>query len=158
MEPVFDGQTDAPVRIGELTIRSHFWQETLESEGAEVLGVFRGTYRDGWPVLTEHPYGKGSALYLGTAPAPEDASALLRWLLERCGVSLPPVEMTYGLSVVTRLSETERYVFVFNSLPREQVCRLTRPLEADYGIGEVRGQTLRLPAKGFQILHERREG
>ena len=158
MEPVFDGQTDAPVRIGELTIRSHFWQETLESEGAEVLGVFRGTYRDGWPVLTEHPYGKGSALYLGTAPAPEDAPALLRWLLERCGVSLPPVEMAYGLSVVTRFSETERYIFVFNSLPREQVCRLTRSLEADYGIGEVRGQTLRLPAKGFQILHERREG
>ena len=158
MEPVFDGQTDAPVRIGELTIRSHFWQETLESEGAEVLGVFRGTYRDGWPVLTEHPYGKGSALYLGTAPAPEDAPALLRWLLERCGVSLPPVEMAYGLSVVTRFSETERYIFVFNSLPREQVCRLTRSLEADYGIGELAGQTLRLPAKGFQILHERREG
>ena len=158
MEPVFDGQTDAPVRIGELTIRSLFWQETLESEGAEVLGVFRGTYRDGWPVLTEHPYGKGSALYLGTAPAPEDAPALLRWLLERCGVSLPPVEMAYGLSVVTRFSETERYIFVFNSLPREQVCRLTRSLEADYGIGELAGQTLRLPAKGFQILHERREG
>ena len=56
------------------------------------------------------------------------------------------------------LDKKKRYVFVFNSLPREQVCRLTRPLEADYGIGELAGQTLRLPAKGFQILHERREG
>ena len=101
-------------------------------------------------MLTEHPLWKGrSALYLGTAPAPEDAPALLRWLLERCGVSLPPVEMAYGLSVVTRFSETERYIFVFNSLPREQVCRLTRSLEADYGIGELAGQTLRLPAKGL---------
>ena len=154
MEPVFDGQTDAPVQIEDVTIRSHFWQETLESEGAAVLGTFRGTYRDGKPVLTENPYGKGRALYLGTAPAPEDAPALLKWLLNRCAVQLPPVQMDYGLSVVTRLSENERYYFVFNSLPQEQVCRLNRPLEADYGTGEVSERLLRLPAKGFQILHE----
>ena len=119
-----------------------------------MLGTFRGTFRDGKPVLTENPYGKGRALYLGTAPAPEDAPALLKWLLNRCGVQLPPVRMAYGLSVVTRLSENERYYFVFNSLPQEQVCRLNRPLEADYGTGEVSERLLRLPAKGFQILHE----
>ena len=62
--------------------------------------------------------------------------------------------MTCGLSVVTRLSENERYYFVFNSLPEEQVCRLSRPLEADYGTGEMGDGLLRLPAKGFQILHE----
>ena len=69
-------------------------------------------------------------------------------------IPLPPVRMAYGLSVVTRLSENERYYFVFNSLPQEQVCRLNRPLEADYGTGEVSERLLRLPAKGFQILHE----
>ena len=110
--------------------------------------MFNDIYRGKRVLVTGHSGFKGSwlTMWLGRLGA------------ELCGVSLPPVEMAYGLSVVTRFSETERYIFVFNSLPREQVCRLIRPLEADYGIGELAGQTLRLPAKGFQILHERREG
>jgi len=153
VEPVFAGSTEASVQAGELTFTSRYWQETLELQGAEAVGVFADTYRKGLPVITRNQYGKGCAYYIGTAPREEDAPAFFRWLADCTGVVSAPVSGPYGFDLVTRESEEGKYYFVFNSLEEPLTARLDKPL-FNCWTEEMVEKELVLPAKGFTLLKE----
>ncbi|MFI6348908.1 beta-galactosidase [Streptomyces sp. NPDC050560] len=67
------------------------WAEVIRLEGAEAVD----TFDDGSPAVTRHPYGEGTAWYLGTRPEPEAMRALMDRVREEAEVhpvlpGLPP--------------------------------------------------------------------
>ena len=48
-----------------------YWAETLEPNGAEMIGVYADTFREGTGVISRNSYGNGVAYYLGTGVEPQ---------------------------------------------------------------------------------------
>ena len=68
-----------------------YWVETLAPDKAAPLA----TYATGEAALVDNRIGRGHVVTLGWYPAPEQATALLRWLLDAAGVA-PGLEPPAG--------------------------------------------------------------
>lgn len=115
VEPVFVGKTKTVIAMGDVSIQSHIWQETLETHDAQTIGVFSDTYRKGQSVITCKKNGNGNAYYLGTVPTEDGAHEFYGWLLQQCNVVFAPIEMHPGIEIVVRQSDDMVYYFIFNS-------------------------------------------
>ena len=93
------------------------WADVIDLEGATALATFTGNFYAGRPAITEHTFGRGRAIYIGTRLAPDTMGALLGRLSAAGGVT-PPVSAPPGVEVVRRRTEDGRTLwFVLNHRP-----------------------------------------
>ncbi len=102
------------------------WADVIDLEGATALATFTGNFYAGRPAITEHAFGSGRAIYIGTRLGQEAMGALLGRLCAAAGV-MPPVSAPPGVEVVRRRTEDGRTLwFVLNHRP--ELVTVTLPV------------------------------
>lgn len=102
------------------------WADVIDLEGATALATFSGNFYAGRPAITEHAFGRGRALYLGTRLAQEAMGAFLVRICAETGV-MPPVSAPPGVEVVRRRTDDGRNLwFVLNHRP--ELVTVTLPV------------------------------
>lgn len=102
------------------------WADVIDLEGATALATFIGNFYAGRAAITEHTYGRGRAIYLGTRLAPEAMGALLGQICAGVGV-MPTASAPPGVEVVRRRTDDGRTLwFVLNHRP--ELTAVTLPV------------------------------
>jgi beta-galactosidase len=95
--------------------QAHTWADVIHLEGAQALARFSDGFAAGQPAVTEHRFGRGRALYIGT----QLHAAGLDWALERtlgvAGVDLTPQQP--GVECVVAGSGEAQVTFWLNHNP-----------------------------------------
>ncbi len=127
------------------------WADVIDLEGAQPLAVFTADFYAGQPAVTEHAYGRGRAVYIGTRLEIPIMAGLLGRLCAEAGVQAP-LAAPEGVEVVARSGgDGGRYLFVLNH--RNEAVRLPLPAPMrDLLSGEEATETLRLPPYGAAVL------
>lgn len=129
------------------------WMELLRpGQGTEVLSAYDHYAYQGYAAATLHPFGRGSAAYLGTLFDQEALESLLLRLLPGFGVEVPairwPVVVKEGIN---GLGCTVRYYLNYSAGSAE----LPAPADCTELLAELplaQGDTFRLPPWGAAIL------
>jgi beta-galactosidase len=127
------------------------WADMLRLEGAQPLASFTGDYYAGQAAVTEHRFGQGRAVYVGTQAEERFTGALLAQLAADAGVRAP-IDAPQGVEAVYREKDGRRFLFLLNhnaksvqvSLPTGKLCDLLTQ-------GEFSG-TIELEPYGVAIL------
>ncbi|SCK56572.1 beta-galactosidase [Streptomyces sp. WMMB 322] len=97
--------------------RAGLWSERIRADGAETVLSFAadasGGPVPGGPAVTRHPYGRGSAWYIATAPEEGTLRDLLRGIAGNAGVS-PAANVPIGVEAVRRHGCGTTYLFLIN--------------------------------------------
>jgi beta-galactosidase len=129
------------------------WADVIDLEGAQALATFTGDFYAGKPAVTEHAYGHGRAIYIGTRLASSDLAGLLGRLCAEAGVHAP-LAVPQGVEVVARRGgDAQRYLFVLNHRPELVAIPLPTPMR-DLLSGDAPTMELSLDAYGAAILTE----
>lgn len=118
-------------------------------EGTNILARYGSSYYAGEAALTEHHYGKGRVLHLGSAFSRD----MVKQLLEYSGVLEPfrmYIEAPEGVEAVLRRQGCRQFLFVLNFQSFEQVIMLKRPAKLLYTGKEAHGDII-LPAFGTAV-------
>lgn len=131
VEPVFD-ETVSRIKI-ELGTKSlmgtnRAWTEVLKLTGAEAVGFYTDTFRNGAAVVSRNSYGAGVAYYLGTSIDSQPLATFFREVLIRETATAIPFEPTDGVEIIPHQSAEGRVYCLFNFTTRE----VTIPLTATY--------------------------
>jgi beta-galactosidase len=129
------------------------WADVIDLEGAHALGTFTGDFYAGRPAITEHAYGHGRAIYIGTRLGPEAMGGLLGRVCAEAGVH-SPLAAPAGVEVVARSGgDGERYLFVLNHRGEPVSIPLPKPMRDLLGGGPLSGE-LSLDPYGAAVLVE----
>jgi len=150
VEPVFEN-TVSKFLIDGKEYETLYWQEFLELEGAECYSRVTDTFRANTPIITKNAYGDGDAYYVGTALSKESAQAFFKELFQEYHIEQAPIETPEGINIVTRVNDTEKYYFVFNSKNEPLTLSLFASLK-DALTGKPVGPMITVAPKGFSIL------
>ena len=118
-------------------------------EGTEVLAAYGNSYYAGRAALTEHRFGKGRVLHLGSTFTRDT----VRRLLAYAGVLEPfqkYIQAPEGVEVVLRRKGDRQFLFVLNFQPAEQLITLKQPAALLYTGQQVEGQ-ITLPPFGTAV-------
>lgn len=110
-------------------------------EGARVLAAYGNSYYAGKAALTEHRYGKGRVLHLGST----FTRGTVKRLLDYTGVLepfQPWIKAPEGVEVVLRQKGDRRFLFVLNFQSTQQTVILTTQATLLYTGQKVRGKVL----------------
>jgi beta-galactosidase len=130
-------------------IREHL----LPKGGAQTAGVNRGGHMEGWPALTFRAHGKGVVWYLGTLPAAEGWTILLRnIMLPLAGVTLRE-DIPAGVEVVRRSGSGRTLNFFLNHTASPQQIPINKKA-ADLISGRTVSENLKLAPYGVAILKD----
>ena len=92
---------------------STIWADVIRPDGATAIARFSdATYPDG-PAVTEHRFGRGAALYVGTVPDRAGTRWLVRRAVKAAGLADPPMLPTC-IEAVRRTSGDGSWLFVLN--------------------------------------------
>ena len=127
------------------------WADVIDLEGASALATFTGNFYAGRAAITEHAFGRGRAIYIGTRLAPEAMAALLVRICAAAGVR-PPANVPAGVEIVRRQTEDGRILwFVLNHRP--ELVTVTLPLAGtDVLTGAAVAGAVVLEAYGVSIV------
>lgn len=102
------------------------WADVIDLEGASALATFADNFYAGRPAITEHAFGQGRALYLGTRLSQEAMGAFLVRICVETGAVIP-VDAPPGVEIVRRRTEDGRTLwFVLNHRP--ELAAVTLPV------------------------------
>lgn len=156
VEPVVE-RTAATIALdtGAGTVRggNKYWAETLEPNGAELIGTYADTFREGLGVISRNSYGSGTAYYLGTGLAPELLAELLKLALQDGSVSRVPFAVPEGVEVLARKYDQRNLYCVFNFRTESTAVELGQNF-FDVLQGSPVGERVVLPPKGYLFLLE----
>lgn len=119
-------------------------------ENTKVLARYTNNYFAGEPALTEHPYGKGRVLHLGTTFTRENTGMLLRYLKIQepfANYIKAPEEVELAMQE----NKGRRFLFVLNYAKHENTITLMAPLKLMYTGETQREGTVTLPAYGTAV-------
>jgi beta-galactosidase len=119
-------------------------------EGATPLATFGQDYYAGYPAITRHQFGAGTAYYVATQLDDEALGQFIGVIAETAGI-MPALSAPPGVEVATRQSEHATYLFVINHLATTQHIALPTPM-TDILTSERHSGHLQLPPKGVAIL------
>jgi beta-galactosidase len=131
------------------------WLESLEPQGAEVVGRFRDTYRAGEAVATRHRFGKGTAWYLGTWLDEEPLTRVLEHVALKAGATAAPFALGTGTEAVHRHGEAGDLWFLFNYREQPSTVGCTGAFE-DLLTGRIVSGSVELAPKEVLALRPRR--
>lgn len=110
--------------------------DLVKLEGAEALLVYEKDFYRGYPALTRNSYGKGTAYYVCADAGQDFYDDFLRKAAHDAGMKpLVAGEITEGLEVTSRESETHEYVFLQNFC--QEPVRLDHRLLSDLERGTL---------------------
>mgnify|MGYP005747678709 FL=1 len=96
--------------------------ELLQPQGAQVLAFYEHPAWKEYAAVTEHSYGKGSAVYVGCKTTDAFLSRILRYCAEKAGISLE--ENTYPVIVRKGTNSMgEKICYYLNYSPEIQQVR-----------------------------------
>ncbi len=156
LEPYMSNHLVVPKRgdVPAGTYACDVWCDLLHLEGAAALATYGEDFYAGRPAVTEHLYGRGRALYVGTRPEPAFLTAILARLLDDTGVR-PPLEAPDGVEVTRREDQRGAFLFVLNHTDHPAALPLTGPYR-DLLTGCLHeNDLLELEPCGVAILAER---
>jgi beta-galactosidase len=100
------------------------WCDLIEPDKAERLASYaEGAYEDR-VAISRHPFGKGTAYYIGTEPNPSLLSHILSELVQSASVPPGPI-LPEGIEMTCRQAGDERYIFLFNGCGEERSVPLS---------------------------------
>jgi beta-galactosidase len=109
-----------------LTFDCSIWADVVRVEGARPLATFESDFYAGLPAVTQHGFGKGSAIYMATMP--DDAG--LAWVVgkacEAAGVG-PTAGASSLVEIVRRQDGQRSWLFVLNHSDEAVEIPLDRP-------------------------------
>lgn len=102
-----------PVEAAGRSFNAELWWDVADLKGATAWALGRGAGHQGEPAITRHPYGEGTAWYIGTSPDAALMGSLCDVLraeaeVESLGQSVPGVELA------RRRAEKTDFLFVLN--------------------------------------------
>ncbi len=99
------------------------WCDIIELKGANQIAEYStGFYRQ-TPAITENPYGKGTAWYIGTEPGEDLMEDIMTYMIGVCGIRTLGTAAD-GVEMMTRESDDKVWLFVINHTGDEQVYHL----------------------------------
>ena len=91
------------------------WAEEIDLEGAQPVLRFADGTLAGWPAVTRHQFGNGTAWYLGTAPDEPTFRSLMGEVRRESGVTAQLPDAPRGVQVRTlRSARGQRHLVVLN--------------------------------------------
>jgi beta-galactosidase len=127
------------------------WTEWLHLAGARAIASYVDGPLPGIPAVTEHRYGKGTAIYVATRLNAAATSAVVARCLQHAGIE-PVAKTEPGVEVVRRHSDTRSWLFVLNHTDRPTEVAAT-------GCELIRDEdcsgTISVPARGVAVVRER---
>lgn len=128
------------------------WSELLEGS-AKIKAVYTQDYKAGSGVISQNPYGSGSAWYMGTMPEEEIFTALLDEVCREAGVRRTEIAAPPECEVVRRELDGKAIYYLFNFSARK--CRASwSGTLTDALTGERYTGGADIPADGFIVLKE----
>lgn len=118
-------------------------------EGTRILARYDNHYFRGEAALTEHAFGKGRVLHLGTTFTRENVKMLLTYL----GIVEPfadVIDAPEEVELAVQEKEGRRYLFVLNYADREETVTLKRKARLMY-TGDMVTGAVTLPAYGTAV-------
>ncbi|MCR4887297.1 MAG: beta-galactosidase [Clostridiales bacterium] len=148
---VWDEETDA-LDEGQ---RNHFtWRgkryETkdfcalIHPEGAKKLAEYEEHFYRGYPVLTENALGKGKAYYIAARTGMDFLRDFYAALIQQAGIAPLIPDLPRGFLCAERTGNKGRFLFVMNTVPRENAVSLPDCRDAETGEA-VKGETAFAP-------------
>lgn len=131
----------------------HEWAELVHPDpDTKVLAVYENDFYAGMPVVTSHPFGKGTCLYVA---ARTSESFLKEFYLKACArAGLWPIvdQLPFGVGATERIGEEgEKYVFLLSYVPSKS--RLTvRGRYTDVETGEAVAGEVELEPRQVRVL------
>ncbi|MBS7316602.1 MAG: beta-galactosidase [Clostridiaceae bacterium] len=118
-------------------------------EGTRVLATYGSSYYAGAAALTEHAYGKGRVLHLGSTFSRANAKQLLAYLgiLEPFAAQITAPE---GVEIVLREKDGKQFLFVLNFQPEAQTVTLHQEMTQLYD-GTTAAGDVTLPPFGTAV-------
>ncbi len=99
------------------------WCDVIRLEGAEVLAVFGENWYKGKPAVTQHSFGKGEAIYIGTEPERGYLADLLMDLASHKGIEAP-IDTPPNVEVTQREKNDKKNLFIMNHNEEEVTLKL----------------------------------
>lgn len=135
------------------TYECGFLCDLIRAEGAEVLGTYGGDFYEGIPCMTEHSYGKGKAVYLGTKPEKKLVAEILRHYCEEKEVK-PVLQTEAGVEAVLREKGERQFLFLLNH--RDEKAKIKLNGRYKNLLTEAELDTVELPVFGYAVLERQR--
>ena len=151
---------DQVVTYGSVEEPSSYWADLIETDGADVLGVYSRDYYAGVPAITRNAYETGVAYYIGTQLGARITERFIDDLLESSGVARG-LDTPDGVEAVVRHGsegdQAQEILFLLNHTDQAQIIPrpdswmpLLLPDGADLEKGS--SEDLVLPAFGIALF------
>lgn len=128
-----------------------YWTETLEENGAEIIGVYEDTFRKGIGVISKNSYGHGKAYYLGTGLVSDLLSEFLKVIVQDGQVTQVPFQIEDGVEIIVRKYKGKKVYCIFNFLKKKVYIKLDATF-TDILNEQVVNQTIEIEPKGYVFL------
>ncbi|MGP3775301.1 beta-galactosidase [Streptomyces sp. SDT5-1] len=138
---------------GELSGSADLWSEDIGLEGAEAVARFEDGELAGRPAVTRHPYGEGTAWYVGTRLEPAALRALLDRVREEAGVTPVLPDLPAQVQATVREGASGRFLFLLNHGKDEATVPLPTPMRDRLAPGSAATPRITLPPYGVAVLH-----
>ena len=123
-------EEDVYAMIGDEKMETPVFNDVLiPLEGTRVLATYANSYFAGEGALTEHLYGKGKVLHLGSAFSRNNTKQIFDYL----GITEPfadMIEAPSDVQVILREKEGRKYLFVLNYMPEERTIVLKNKMRS----------------------------
>jgi beta-galactosidase len=136
---------------GDLVGSATTWTEEVDLEGAEAVWQFADGELAGWPAVTRHRFGAGTAWYVATAPDEPTFRRLLDSVRTANGIEplLPGTPTGVQVRALRSLDGTH-YLVLLNHAPEPVTINLPQPM-VDVVSGDQRS-VLSMSARGVAVL------
>lgn len=103
------------------------YQTRVAIETAEIIGVYKHDFYAGKAAITVNTYGKGAAYFIGARTEAAFLHQFYTPLIEQLHLENPYIDLSSpAVSVQSRITETDEYVFVLNFSEQPAEIRLTK--------------------------------
>ena len=132
------------------------WMELVQPQGATVLASYDHYNWKRYAAVTEHPFGKGMATYIGCKFPEEALKALFTRILKRAGLYTAEQEVAFPVQIKhAKTAAGNRVVFYYNYSETEQT--VAAAFTGTELTGEARveaGESLTLKPWNFLVVEE----
>ena len=141
---------------GPLECGAFWWMDALRPTGATVLGTHASEYLAGQPAVTDHTYGAGHALYVGTHLDANGIAAIVDYIARRAGLQTIPRQTIPGVEVSTRRSVDRELVFLLNHADEPRTIRVDDDATDAFTGASVSGDVTLQPRDLRVVIRARR--